>query len=105
MNVLLQNFIKQSFDDRGTKPPSLQVIGTGSSTKKSSKVMNISQDNINFNTFDVSQPTSNLNRAALQKTQASQNEEAMLKKQNPKNYSMQLNQVVKKILNDSTGKD
>lgn len=69
--------------------------------------MNISQDNINFNTFDAS---SNMNRIALQKVQPSHpsnQDEALLKKnQNPKNYSMQLNQVVKKILNDSsTGKD
>jgi hypothetical protein len=59
MNVLLQNFVKQSFDNRTTTTshvkPSLNVItGTGgSSTKKSTKVMNISQDNINFNTFDA----------------------------------------------------
>ena len=56
---------------------------TGSSTKKSSKVMNISQDNINFNTFDAN---SNAPRIALQKVQPE--EARKVSQNNPKNYSM-----------------
>jgi hypothetical protein len=91
MNVLLQNFIKQSFDDRAG-------AATGSGNKKaSSKVMNISQDNA----FDISQ---NITRPVNQKNLNNDDNQGK-KSQNPKNYSMQLNQVVKKILNDSTGKE
>jgi hypothetical protein len=87
MNVLLQNFIKQSFDDRAG-------AATGSGNKKaSSKVMNISQDNA----FDVTRPVNQKN--------LNNDDNQVKKSQNPKNYSMQLNQVVKKILNDSTGKE
>ena len=56
-------------------------VATGSGTKKSSKIMNISQDNINFNTFDASQPASNLNRGVNQKNQSNfQNDDNQVKK-------------------------
>lgn len=83
MNVLLQNFIKQSFDDRGGTTSGPQTKGNmaaaanGSGTKKSSKVMNISQDNINYNTFDASQ---NVNKVVNQKNLNAQNDDNQVKK-------------------------